>query len=85
MGHPIPLLLPAADHSLVSAHPRVPPVIMAMLRHTHILRLFETFESSRRIYLVTELADGGERFDRTLPPYLLPPTSYLPTSYRRAL
>lgn len=37
--------------------------IMRMLRHPHIIRLFETFYSPKRIYLVLELAEGGELFD----------------------
>jgi len=38
--------------------------IMAMVQHEHILRLYESFGSPKRLYMVLELATGGELFDR---------------------
>ena len=40
--------------------------IMKQLDHPNIIRLFETFEDHRNIYLVMELASGGELFDRII-------------------
>jgi calcium-dependent protein kinase len=40
--------------------------IMRNLDHPHIIKLFETFEDSRNIYLVMELCTGGELFDRII-------------------
>jgi len=34
------------------------------LDHPHIIKLFESFEDQRNIYLVMELCEGGELFDR---------------------
>ena len=34
--------------------------------HPHIIKLFETFEDKRNIYLVMELCEGGELFDRII-------------------
>jgi calcium/calmodulin-dependent protein kinase I len=39
-------------------------VVMRTLRHKHIVRLFEIFETKKRIYIVMELLSGGELFDR---------------------
>ena len=38
--------------------------ILRNLDHPHIIKLFETFEDSRNIYLVMELCEGGELFDK---------------------
>ncbi len=38
--------------------------IMQMVTHPHILRLYESFDSPKRLYMVLELATGGELFDR---------------------
>ncbi|KAJ8372723.1 hypothetical protein AAFF_G00277920 [Aldrovandia affinis] len=38
-------------------------LIMKMLRHPHIIRLYQVMETERMIYLVTEYASGGEIFD----------------------
>ena len=40
--------------------------IMSMLKHENILRLYETFDSRRRMYLVLEIATGGELYDRII-------------------
>merc|ERR1719359_558869 len=40
--------------------------IMKMMDHPNIIKLFETFEDHRNIYLVMELASGGELFDRII-------------------
>ncbi|EER09574.1 Calcium-dependent protein kinase, putative [Perkinsus marinus ATCC 50983] len=40
--------------------------IMKMLDHPNIIKLFETFEDHRNIYLVMELCTGGELFDRII-------------------
>ena len=39
---------------------------MRNLDHPHIIKLFETFEDSNKIYLVMELCEGGELFDKIL-------------------
>jgi calcium-dependent protein kinase len=36
------------------------------LDHPHIIKLFETFEDGRNIYLVMEMCTGGELFDRII-------------------
>lgn len=38
--------------------------ILKDLRHPHIIRLYEVYEDSSLHYLVTEMMDGGELFDR---------------------
>ncbi|EER18260.1 Calcium-dependent protein kinase, putative [Perkinsus marinus ATCC 50983] len=40
--------------------------IMKMLDHPNIVKLFETFEDAKNIYLVLELCTGGELFDRII-------------------
>lgn len=40
--------------------------IMKSLDHPNIIKLFETFEDHRNIYLVMELSQGGELFDRVI-------------------
>ena len=40
--------------------------IMKTLDHPNIIKLFETYEDQRYIYLVMELCDGGELFDRII-------------------
>jgi len=38
--------------------------ILKSLDHPHIIKLYETFEDDLEIYIVTELVEGGELFDR---------------------
>merc|ERR1719343_1910097 len=40
--------------------------IMKMMDHPNIIKLYETFEDHRSIYLVMELCSGGELFDRII-------------------
>jgi calcium-dependent protein kinase len=37
---------------------------MRQMDHPNILRLFETFEDAKYIYLILELCTGGELFDK---------------------
>lgn len=38
--------------------------ILRSLDHPHIIKLYETFEEGNDFYIVTELVEGGELFDR---------------------
>ena len=38
--------------------------IMKELDHPNVIKLFETFEDSTNIYLIMELCEGGELFDK---------------------
>merc|ERR1719454_813507 len=40
--------------------------IMKIMDHPNIIKLFETFEDHRNIYLVMEMCTGGELFDRII-------------------
>lgn len=40
--------------------------IMKVMDHPNVIKLFETFEDHRNIYLVMELCGGGELFDRII-------------------
>jgi len=40
--------------------------IMKMMDHPNIIKLFETFEDHRNIYLIMEICAGGELFDRII-------------------
>lgn len=40
--------------------------IMKMMDHPNIIKLYESFEDLRNIYLVMELCSGGELFDRII-------------------
>lgn len=39
-------------------------IILRMLDHPHIIKLYNTFEDPRNFYLITELCEGGDLFDR---------------------
>jgi len=38
--------------------------ILGSLDHEHIIKLHETFDEGKELYIVTELVEGGELFDR---------------------
>lgn len=38
--------------------------IMKELDHPNVIKLFETFEDATCIYLIMELCEGGELFDK---------------------
>lgn len=38
--------------------------IMKELDHPNVIKLFETFEDSSSIYLIMEMCEGGELFDK---------------------
>jgi calcium-dependent protein kinase len=40
--------------------------IMKMMDHPNIIKLYETFEDHRNLYLIMELCSGGELFDRII-------------------
>jgi len=40
--------------------------IMKIMDHPNIIKLFESFEDKRNIYLILELCNGGELFDRIM-------------------
>lgn len=40
--------------------------IMKLMDHPNIIKLYETFEDNRNIYLILELCTGGELFDRII-------------------
>ncbi|KAG8437788.1 hypothetical protein GDO86_008480 [Hymenochirus boettgeri] len=40
--------------------------VLRRVRHTNIIQLIEVFESPERVYMVMELATGGELFDRII-------------------
>merc|ERR1712151_1492748 len=40
--------------------------IMKIMDHPNIIKLYESFEDHRNIYLVLELCTGGELFDRII-------------------
>jgi len=39
---------------------------MKNLDHPNIIKLYEAFEDSRNVYLVMEVCEGGELFDRII-------------------
>ncbi|CAK88109.1 unnamed protein product (macronuclear) [Paramecium tetraurelia] len=40
--------------------------ILRAMDHPNIIKLYETYEDQRNVYLVTELCEGGELFDRIM-------------------
>ncbi|XP_062860007.1 serine/threonine-protein kinase H1 [Trichomycterus rosablanca] len=57
-------LLEVRDHDQKSSHAELG--VLRRVRHSNIIRLVEVFETSHRIYLVLELATGGELLDRVV-------------------
>jgi len=41
-------------------------MILQLVDHPNVLKLFEYFEDNKFIYLVTELCRGGELFDKII-------------------
>lgn len=39
---------------------------MKELDHPHVIKLFDVFEDARFVYLVMELCEGGELFDKII-------------------
>ena len=39
---------------------------MRDLDHPNVIKLYETYEDARNIYLVMEICDGGELFDKII-------------------
>lgn len=37
--------------------------ILKVLRHPNLIQLYEIIETSKQLYLIMEMADGGELFD----------------------
>lgn len=51
-----------SDEDLAALHTEIK--ILTRLNHPHIIKLFEVFEEGAEFYIVTELVQGGELFDR---------------------
>lgn len=50
--------------------------IMKKLDHPNIVKLFETFEDEKSLFMVLELCEGGDVLDRMLDPVMLPAGAY---------
>ena len=38
--------------------------ILGGIQHDHVIKLYETYDEGQELYMVTELVEGGEMFDR---------------------
>ena len=49
------------EYALKNVHREA--TIMKLLDHPHVVQLFEVIETKKELYLIMELADGGELLD----------------------
>ena len=64
IGYLVPL---PADPKATTANVDAELAIMKMMDHPNIIKLYETFEDHRNIYLIMENCSGGDLFERITP------------------